>query len=653
MQKSQLSFGFCPPPSASRPLILAPVLIEAEAIPYEPALLRGERLLVLAPHPDDEVIGCGGVVAQHLREHRAVRIVIATDGAEGGDAATREDESRRGIELLGPAEVVFLGFSDRALGEDAADLLRAQLLDFRPDLVLVPSPVEIHPDHVALAQMLCETVQRDETLFADLAVTRVAFYEVSAPLPRPNTLVDITDVAETKYAAVAQHVSQLAVHDYVGYARGLNTYRAMTLPGGAKFAEAYFVVDLPSLRTMPVSELQRKMGAAPTSVTTDETLPISVVIRTKDRPALLAEAVASVRATGYPCQIIVVNDGGAKPDVDGVTLVHHETSRGRSEAANAGVRAASSRFIAFLDDDDLFYPEHLATLANAARSAHVAWYSDAVSAFLRPGEKGSYETHTLLRLFAQDYDPELLLLDNYIPLPSLLLERETFLDLGGFDAAFDLFEDWDFLIRLSQRGTFLRVPRITCEVRHFEGGSSVVLAAPEGSPRFRAAKLQVWRKHSALIDNDVIANVFERQKRRGGALYSELVESKGQVDAAQIEIARATRESIETTNTINGYALRVRELEGALAATQAESAAAAHASLIRMQDLVTRLDAKTIEIEHLTRQNQDLHSANTAAANAVEQLRVEVARLNGLLEMIYRSKTWKVHTTIEKLRGRG
>jgi LmbE family N-acetylglucosaminyl deacetylase/glycosyltransferase involved in cell wall biosynthesis len=629
------------------------VLIEAEAIPYEPALLRGERLLVLAPHPDDEVIGCGGVVAQHLREHRAVRIVIATDGAEAGDSAAREDESRRGVALLGPAEVVFLGFPDRALGDGAAESLRAQLLEFRPDLVLVPSPVEIHPDHVALSRVFCEVVQRDESLFADLAVARVAFYEVSAPLPRPNALVDISDVAEAKYAAIAEHASQLAAHDYVAYARGLNTYRAMTLPNGeagkARFAEAYFVVDLPSLRTTPVSELQRSMGAAPTIEVTSEQLPVSVIIRTKDRPALLGEAIASVRATGYPCEIVVVNDGGARPSVEGVTLIHHETSRGRSEAANAGVRAASNRFIAFLDDDDLFYPEHLVTLTNAARSAHAAWYSDAVSAFLRPGENGSYETHSRQRLFAQDYDRELLLLDNYIPLPALLVERDTFLDLGGFDSAFDLFEDWDFLIRLSQRGTFLRVPRITCEVRHFEGGSSVVLAAPEGSPAFRAAKLQVWRKHAALIDNDVIANVFERQKHRAGTLYSDLVEAKGLADATQVEIARATRDGVETMNTINGYALRVRELEGALATSDA----AARSAFAEMQILAGRLEEKTIQAERLMRETIDLRAVNAEAANGLQQTRVEIARLNGLLEMIYRSKTWKVHTTLEKLRGRG
>lgn len=625
------------------------MLTEAEAIPYQPALLRGERLLVLAPHPDDEAIGCGGIIAQHLREHRAVRIVIATDGAEGGDATAREEEARRGVAVLGNAELVFLGFRDRTLGDDAGSRLREQLLDFRPDLVLVPSPVEIHPDHVALSRVFCETVQRDETLFADLAVTRVAFYEVSAPLPRPNSLVDITDVAEIKYAAIAEHASQLAVRDYVGYAHGLNAYRAMTLPAGTAFAEAYLVVDLPSLRTTPFSAIASLRAIE----TVGETLPISVVIRTKDRPALLAEAIASVRATGYPCEIVVVNDGGAKPEVDGVTLVHHETSRGRAEAANAGVRAASNAFVAFLDDDDLFYPEHLSTLANAAKSPHAAWYTDAVSAFLRPGENGTYETHSRLRLYAQDYDRELLLLDNYIPLPTLLLSRETFLDLGGFDPAFDLFEDWDLLIRLSQRGSFLHVPRITCEIRHFEGGSSVVLAAPEGSPRFRAAKLQVWSKHAALIDNDAIANVLERQKRRGGELYSDMVEAKGRAEAAQIEIARATRESIESMNAINSYSLRVRELEGALNAAQTAAAGAAHTAYIEMQDLVSRIEAKTVQIDHLTRENQDLRGSNAEAARALDQLRAEIDRLNGLLGMIYRSKTWKVHTTIEKLRGRG
>lgn len=638
------------------------MLIEAEAIPYEPAELRGERLLVLAPHPDDEVIGCGGLVALHLREGRSVRIVVATDGAEAGAADLREEESRRGVALLGDgADLHFLRFPDRRLGDEASEPLREHLLAFRPDLILVPSPIEIHPDHFALARVFCELVQRDETLFADLAVTRVAFYEVGQPL-RPNAIVDISGVADAKYAAIAEHQSQAALRDYAGYTRGLDAYRAMTLPAATRYAEAYYVVDLPSLRTTPLSALRRMVGTPPDVEVTRATVPVSVIMRTKDRPALLREAIDSVRASRYPCEIVVVNDGGqdVSPLPDGVKLVRHETSRGRSETANAGVRAATSAFIAFLDDDDLHYPEHLATLAAAASSSsHAAWYSDAVSAFLRPAAEGTYETHSRLRIFGQDFDRELLLIDNYIPLPTLLMPRASFLDAGGFDPEFDLFEDWDFLIRLAQRGDFLHVPRVTCEIRHFEGGSSVVLAAPEGSSRFREAKLQVWRKHAALLTNDVFAAAFERQKRRLGTLYSQLVEAKGQAEGAHSEAARLGREKAQVlaqsaalNDTINGYALRVRELEGAMQALASMAGDYEHKTLL-VERLERSLEAQQRAQEALQRENEQVRQVHGETHAALELARVEIQRLSGLLDMIYHSRTWKVHTMVERMRGRG
>src|SRR3979409_162659 len=91
------------------------IMPEAEAIPFEPQDLRGERLLVLAPHPDDEVIGCGGLVALPLRENRPLHVVVATDGAQAGDGTQREAESRAALGLLGAATVEFLRFPDRDL----------------------------------------------------------------------------------------------------------------------------------------------------------------------------------------------------------------------------------------------------------------------------------------------------------------------------------------------------------------------------------------------------------------------------------------------------------------------------------------------------------------------------------------------------------
>lgn len=621
--------------------------VEADAIPYEPAPLRGERLLVLAPHPDDEVIGCGGLLAQHLREGRSVRVVIATDGSKATGAtadddayrARREEESRRGLAALGGASSIrFLRFPDRSLDDSVSAPLREELLAFRPDIVCVPSPVEIHPDHIALSRAFCELVQRDENLFAELATTRVAFYEVSQPL-RPNAIVDITDVAEAKYAAIAAHESQVTLKDYVAYARGLNAYRAMTLPPETKAAEAYWVTALPELHTTPFSQLRRAAGHVAVTEVVRPELAVSVIIRTKDRPILLRDAVASIHANEYPAEIVVVNDGGARPEVEGAKVIEHGTSRGRSEAMNSGVRAATGTHIAFLDDDDLFYPEHLPSLVTAATSigGKAAWYTDAVSAFLRVGPSGTYEPRARQRLFATDFDRDLLLVDNFIPLTTLLVPRDLFLEAGGFDPEFDLFEDWDFLIRLAGRGEFARVPRITCEVRHFEGGDSITVNSPEGTRKFREAKLQVWAKHASRITNDVIANAWEKQKRRIAEATIQLIEEKGQRSHADENIVRFEREKQELLrqigslhDTTNAKLMYIQQLEGTIAALRgpAEQAAA------------------------LARENGELRGALDGTTTALQSTRAEAERLQGLLDMIFGSRTWKLHTFVDRLRGR-
>lgn len=610
---------------------------EAEAIPFEPQDLRGERLLVLAPHPDDEVIGCGGLVALHLREGRKVHVAVATDGAQAGNAAQRESESRAALALLGDVSIEFLRFPDRKLSgqRELNDRMAAILREWKPDLIAVPSPLEIHPDHIALSRAFCDLIAGDASLFADLAAARVAFYEVSAPL-RPNALVDITSVADAKYAAIEAHESQAAIHDYTSYARALNVWRTMTLPPHVKFAEAYWTISLPSLRTTPFSALREAMGPIRIDVV-DEPLPISVIVRTKDRPALLAEAIASIRATGYPAEIVVVNDGGKHPQLDGVTLVEHETSRGRSAAANAGVEAAKNEYVAFLDDDDLYYPEHLSTLANAARESNAAgWYSDAVSAFIDGARREP------MRIYARDFDRELLLVDNYIPLPTLLFRRADFLDLGGFDADFDLFEDWDFLIRLSQRGEFVHVPRITCEIRHIQGGDSILLQNPEGSPKFRDARLQVWRKHAALMGENVFANVFEREKRRTVALEGDLVEARGARGRIEQEVARLERDKQSLIaqigalgERVNETMMRISHLEGA----NAEIRGALDGANRERYAATSRLSEVEPALVELQRTNGALHA--------------EVARMQNLLDAIFRSRTWKLHTIVERVKGRG
>lgn len=615
---------------------------EATLIPYQAESLRGERLLVLAPHPDDEVIGCGGLIAQHTREKREVRVIIVTDGAaaevpsESVDAyrARREAESIAGLGIVGAPAPHFLQLPDRQLsGWDTvlSKELRRILLEARPDLIAVPSPIEIHPDHVALSRAFFDLIQRDDAIAETIPLARVAFYEVSQPF-RPNLLVDITDVAEQKYQAIAAHESQRRLRDYESFARGLNQYRSMTLGPSSRFAEAYRVVELRKLRLQPWSALVAEAGGTQTVGITREAVPVTVIVRTRNRPAWLKEALDSIVATGYPAAIVVVNDGGTSvrwlaESYERLELIESEVSSGRSEAMNRGVAAAATSYLSFLDDDDLFYPEHLSTLSAAAQNGDfAAYYSDAVSAFYEMDEDGSWRQRDRIRVFAHDFDPLLLQFDNYIPLTTLLVRREDFLSAGGFDPQFDLFEDWDFLLRLAKKGSFCRIPKVTCEIRHFAGNPSAVLASPEGSERFRAAKLAVWTKHGIAGTKQELLGALEKLKARGQRSEVAAFEAAGRAHHLETDVTRLERDK-------------------QLLIEQLSQLHQTHAALTT-QDVTLRaeVELREREIASLTRQSE-------SRGHELRAIREHAGHLDGLLQQIYRSRTWKLHEMVERIKG--
>lgn len=223
--------------------------------PEEPALypysavhtLPAQRLLVLAPHPDDEVLGCGGLVAAMLARGAAVQLVIVSDGALGGDAAVRERESTAAAQVLAgdlpPPELAFWRLPDRGLASSADLVPRLQHLirSAAPDCVLLPSPFEIHPDHRALCLAGLLAMQ------AEGAGCDLLCYEVGQPLI-PDVLVDITAQVERKKAALRCFGSQLAVQAYDEQVLGLNRYRAYTLGPLVTHAEAFMHVSRQDLQ---------------------------------------------------------------------------------------------------------------------------------------------------------------------------------------------------------------------------------------------------------------------------------------------------------------------------------------------------------------------------------------------------------------------
>jgi LmbE family N-acetylglucosaminyl deacetylase/glycosyltransferase involved in cell wall biosynthesis len=628
---------------------------ERSLIPYEATDLTGARILALAAHPDDETLGAGGTLAVNSKRAEAIRVWIATDGTRqegaGSEAGRygerRREEARAAAVALGLEPPVFAGLPDRGLDERPDELSRSLsslIMEFAPDLVFCPSPVEIHPDHRALAEALYAAVassrpgdpEHDRFRFL-----RIAFYEISHPL-LPNALVDVTAAAANKERALDAYASQQAVRDYAGALSGLNAYRRLTLssPGPV---EAFRVVDYAEASTRSLEEFRRSIGPAIIADGGRGPVPVAVVVRTRNRPALLGEALESLRAqTARPTRVVVVNDGGGAVapiaatfrDSFEVACVELADRRGRSAAANAGVEAAESELLAFLDDDDRCYPDHLERLVRAQRSGpEPVVYSDAATVVYRlRGERWEPAGRSLE--YSLDFDRDYLLLANYIPLHTLLMPHALFGKAGGFDPALDLSEDWDFLIRLAQETAFRHVRAVTCEYRVFAGDEADPTHAAAGSPDFQKARRVVYERYSRLRTEEGLARALDRLRRQATQWYERDVVSQGEL-RYQRESHRlldaAVRRAEQRAETAEQ---RARGAEGERDRLSAEAA--------RLSDEAERAEARNAELEVAGRQLEKHLTATQA----------EIERLNAILGEIYSSRTWKLHLLLDRMRGR-
>lgn len=118
------------------------------------------RLLVLAPHPDDEILGCTGLMLRTAQSGGAVRVVVITDGQLAADPAVRECETQASLSHLGLPVAEFWGYPDGALpmGADIQAQYRQLVLDFRPSHIALPSPTEAHHDHRCLTRGVLSTL---------------------------------------------------------------------------------------------------------------------------------------------------------------------------------------------------------------------------------------------------------------------------------------------------------------------------------------------------------------------------------------------------------------------------------------------------------------------------------------------------------------
>ncbi len=203
---------------------------------------------------------------------------------------------------------------------------------------------------------------------------------------------------------------------------------------------------------------------------------VSVIIRTKDRPFFLKQALASLANQTYRnFEAVIVNDGFSNIShiVEAyqkhlcIKVVQNQ-SKGRGAALNRGLAEAKGPWITYLDDDDLLYPTHLENLVSTLSVEPQVGlaYTDANKSLSWVDEKQEHFVALARERFDQrNFSYDDLLFDNWIPIMSYMHRLEDALLLGGYDETLEVFEDWDFLLRLTKNVKVYRVPRITCEYR--------------------------------------------------------------------------------------------------------------------------------------------------------------------------------------------
>lgn len=199
------------------------------------------KILVIAPHPDDEAIGCGGFIASRVAKGDEVLTLFLTSGEHGcpgEDVETttriREGEAIDASNILGSHIHEFWRLTDGGLSysDSLRDRLIGAIQEISPQMILVTHEKESHPDHRVAGQLVRAALKEIPNPPECLT------YEVWSPLTRANRVFDISNFIDDKRDAIYAHDSQVRRQSFTMAAEGLARYRGV-MQGRCEYAEAF------------------------------------------------------------------------------------------------------------------------------------------------------------------------------------------------------------------------------------------------------------------------------------------------------------------------------------------------------------------------------------------------------------------------------
>ena len=214
--------------------------------------LRERKVLVLSPHPDDDILGCGGTLYTYHMMGADITVIYMTDGSKGDHlyaeeelVSMRKEEAERAAGIIGIDRLIFLGNRDSELAVTGKTIkqLHEVLVDLQPEAVFLPFFLDNHQDHIETSRIFFFAVE-------SLKSTIMCYlYGIWSPLPVYNVVSDITSCIETKIHALKEHKSQFDLFDFTEAVKGLSKYYSV-LNGGNGYAEPFEACSVQEYRRL-------------------------------------------------------------------------------------------------------------------------------------------------------------------------------------------------------------------------------------------------------------------------------------------------------------------------------------------------------------------------------------------------------------------
>ncbi|WP_415406725.1 PIG-L deacetylase family protein [Sulfurovum sp. CS9] len=199
-----------------------------------------DKILILAPHADDESIGCGGLLLKYAKQ---CDVIFLTDGRYGDNdiepkqmIEIRKNEVISVMKKLEVNKFKFLDIEDTKL-DSGYDIFKT--INFNQyDYICIPNSLDQHPDHKAVSKHILKAF-KEKRIQKDI---NILMYEIWGTLPLPNFYTDISDIIESKKEIINMYHSQVKHIDYATKIGALNEYRGVMVT--KKSIEVYMIVKV-------------------------------------------------------------------------------------------------------------------------------------------------------------------------------------------------------------------------------------------------------------------------------------------------------------------------------------------------------------------------------------------------------------------------